>query len=92
GPGSDPANEALEPWSKARLQPAFAESSDQFAAAARNASPELLASQRDSKILREQLPTVEDILSHLLTTHIGLHLGQLSAWRRAHGMDSILQV
>lgn len=31
------------------------------------------------------LPTVGNIVMHLLTTHEAFHLGQLSAWRRAMG-------
>lgn len=32
------------------------------------------------------LPTLADLMAHLLTTHEAMHLGQLSAWRRAMGL------
>lgn len=33
----------------------------------------------------QSLPTVGNLIMHLLTTHEAFHLGQLSAWRRAMG-------
>lgn len=35
------------------------------------------------------LPTHGHLLSHVLTTHEALHLGQLSAWRRAMGFKPL---
>ena len=34
-------------------------------------------------------PTKRDLLAHLLTTHDAIHLGQLSAWRRAAGLPAV---
>ncbi len=39
--------------------------------------------------LRPSLPKVGDLLMHLLTSHEGVHLGQLSAWRRAVGLPPV---
>jgi hypothetical protein len=32
------------------------------------------------------------MLLHLITTHPMLHLGQLSAWRRAMGLPGVIRV
>jgi hypothetical protein len=40
--------------------------------------------------LRDFLPTVGDAAVFLLVGHLGVHLGQLSAWRRAAGLDFAL--
>ncbi len=39
--------------------------------------------------LKPMLPTAREVIAHLMTTHIGIHLGQLSAWRRQMGMAAI---
>lgn len=36
--------------------------------------------------LRPLLPTVGDLIGFILTSHEAIHLGQMSAWRRAMGM------
>lgn len=50
------------------------------------APPELLARPNPLPIeALKALPTVGNLLMHIVTTHEALHLGQLSAWRRATG-------
>jgi len=39
--------------------------------------------------MKEMLPTVRDGVSFLLTGHLGVHLGQLSAWRRMVGLPPL---
>ncbi|MEM7228961.1 MAG: DinB family protein [Planctomycetota bacterium] len=39
---------------------------------------------------REMCPTVGAAINFLLTAHVGTHLGQISAWRRAVGMPSAM--
>jgi hypothetical protein len=39
--------------------------------------------------IRAAFPTVGVLIAHLLTTHIAVHLGQLSAWRRAGGRPAV---
>jgi hypothetical protein len=46
----------------------------------------------DLAFLRDSLPTVGDLLAHLMTTHPAAHLGQLSAWRRACGKSEVLKL
>ncbi|MEM7576420.1 MAG: DinB family protein [Planctomycetota bacterium] len=40
--------------------------------------------------LRERFPTVGAFVNFMLTTHVALHVGQVSAWRRIEGMGSAL--
>jgi uncharacterized damage-inducible protein DinB len=42
--------------------------------------------------LQKELPTLGDILGHLMTTHPSLHLGQLSTWRRVIGLPPVLSI
>lgn len=42
--------------------------------------------------LKRSLPTVGDLVAHLMTTHEATHIGQLSAWRRALGMPGVLSL
>jgi len=39
--------------------------------------------------MRERLPTVADMVSFVLTGHFGIHLGQLSTWRRLIGLKRL---
>lgn len=92
GPGSQPTEDVSQLMTKAELVAFFDESSERFLAAVANASPESYSAERENPVLKEQLPTVGDMIGHLLTTHFGLHIGQLSAWRRGRGMASVLQI
>lgn len=35
------------------------------------------------------LPTMGNLVTHILTTHEGVHLGQLSMWRRTQGLPPL---
>ena len=48
--------------------------------------PEQVARPNPNARLKEGLPTVRDAVAFLLTGHLGVHLGQLSAWRRMIGL------
>ena len=89
GPGSPPTGEHPN---KAELVAMFERSSKRFLEAVKSASDEQLSKDRESPILKKELPKVVDMVGHLLTTHLALHVGQLSGWRRANGMASILQI
>ncbi|WP_221435537.1 DinB family protein [Algisphaera agarilytica] len=77
---TDPADypaksELIETWHAAN---------DRFIAAVSSASPEDLSKPTLGPAALG-LPTVGDYTSFSLTAHTALHLGQLSAWRRADG-------
>ena len=63
-----------------------------FEAAFRNAadlyaksSEEALNKPQNLGFFETELPTVGDMATFLIVAHTNLHLGQLSAWRRANG-------
>ena len=56
--------------------------------AVKAASPESLARDFPNPRLRATLPTVGMAMVHILTSHQGVHLGQLSAWRRAQELPA----
>jgi hypothetical protein len=51
--------------------------------------PEALARPAPER-MRSRFPTVANVLLGLMTSHFASHLGQLSAWRRAVGLPSVL--
>jgi hypothetical protein len=48
-------------------------------------SPEDLAKPQKLGFFEKEMPTVDDMATFLMLAHTNLHLGQLSAWRRAVG-------
>jgi len=48
-----------------------------------------LAAQMPDEGFRQMMPTVGDGLTFLINGHIAMHVGQLSAWRRACGMPPL---
>lgn len=74
--------------SKAALFEAYEKAYQRIVDAVKAASPESLARDFPNPRLRESLPTVGMAMVHILTSHQGVHLGQLSAWRRAQGLPA----
>lgn len=66
----------------AALEERFAKAIDLAA----SATAEHASRPNPNERLREGLPTIEDLVCFLLTGHFGIHLGQLSSWRRMIGM------
>ena len=93
GPGTTPLEYAdgFEPPTKAELLAAIREGHARVEAALDDADLDALALDDPNPIefLREPFPTKRDFLAHLLTTHDAIHLGQLSAWRRAAGLPAV---
>lgn len=52
-------------------------------------SAEALAAEMPEEGFRQMMPTVGDGLTFILNSHIAMHTGQLSAWRRACGMPAL---
>jgi hypothetical protein len=50
---------------------------------------EALAAQMPDEGFRQMMPTIGDGLTFMLTGHLWMHVGQLSAWRRACGMPAM---
>lgn len=53
-------------------------------------SPEQLERPHSIESLKEPFPTLGDLLVQMLTSHDGLHVGQLSDWRRALGYPRLM--
>jgi hypothetical protein len=53
---------------------------------AQSATSEQLAAPTANPAMKAALPTVREGVAFLLTGHLGVHLGQLSAWRRMIGL------
>lgn len=92
GPGSSGLPEKNSRPSKETLIQLEQSSSAQLLQAIGQAPEELLNAPQPSQILKERFPLVRDMLGHILVSHLSLHVGQLSTWRRAKGMPSILQL
>lgn len=59
-----------------------------FDAAAAQAPQDVLARPSQGPV-SSGLPTVRDFVAFLLTAHEGMHLSQLSTWRRTRGMPPL---
>jgi len=53
------------------------------------ASDDFLSQPTPYESMRPALPTMREFLGFVLTGHEALHLGQLSAWRRANGLPRL---
>ena len=83
---SKPEGERGKYPSKAALLAAYEKAYQRIVDAVKAASPEALAREFPNPRLRPLMPTVGIAMVHILTSHQGIHLGQLSAWRRAQGL------
>jgi hypothetical protein len=94
GPGSVVAADRGAYPSKNELMNALGRGHAAVTAAVPGATAEVLGATHPVPIafLRESLPSVGDLLVHLMTSHEAGHLGQLSAWRRAVGLGGVLQL
>ncbi len=89
GPETPPKADAMHGITKQQLLTKYEEG---HAAIAKTilATPEsLLTTPHTIDFLRPWLVNNQDLLTHLLTTHVCVHLGQLSAWRRAQSLPSV---
>ena len=54
-----------------------------------SAPSELLRGPNPNERFREQMPTLGNMVVFLMSAHLGEHVGQVSAWRRAMGKDPL---
>jgi hypothetical protein len=74
---------------KDELLRAFEQSYERLRRLATEATTETLTKPSPSARMRDNLPIVQDGIVFLLTGHLGVHLGQLSAWRRMNGLPPL---
>jgi hypothetical protein len=84
-PGSDPSRYP----SKETLVKTLEEVHNRLVAAYLAATPEVL-DQPSPERLRARFATIGTAILGLMTSHRSLHVGQLSAWRRAMGFPGVL--
>jgi hypothetical protein len=89
GVGSKPSAERGDYPSKDELLRAVEQSYQQLRQKAATASPEQLAQPTANPRAKELLPTLRETTAFLLTGHLGVHLGQLSSWRRMIGLSPL---
>ncbi len=75
--------------SKAELLAAYEQAYARLSGIVAEASEETLSREFPNPKLRDSLPTIGIAMIHVLGSHHGLHLGQLSAWRRALGLPPV---
>lgn len=78
---------AYPAWSE--IVDAWHDSHARCEAAAPSVTAEILAQPNNHPILGKPYPTFESFFGFLMTGHESIHLGQLSAWRRVHGMPPL---
>lgn len=89
GPGSQPRDQTAPTFTVAEVVVAIEEGYDRLLSLAKDASNELLDEKHGFEPLEPAISTKRDFMSHLLTTHITYHLAQLSACRRAKGLNPV---
>jgi uncharacterized damage-inducible protein DinB len=75
--------------SKAQLWDAYQQAYQRIVDVVKNCSDEDLNREFPNPRLRASLPTIGVAMTHILTSHQGQHLGQLSAWRRVLGLPPV---
>jgi hypothetical protein len=73
---------------KAVLLKAFEDAHSRLVSVALASKPEVLQ-QPPPERFRNRFPTLTHVMLHMLTNHEAVHLGQLSAWRRACGLQPV---
>lgn len=90
GPGSTDALEDEGRYSKGEFIESIQSSYARFAELAAGLDEETTSQPHGIELLNGTLiQTVGDLIAHLLTSHFGFHLAQLSAWRRAAGYAAL---
>jgi uncharacterized damage-inducible protein DinB len=73
---------------KAILVQALEDAHTRLVRVALAATPEALQRLPPERF-RSRFPTVAHVVLHMMTNHEAVHLGQLSAWRRASGLPAV---
>ena len=89
GFGSKPSTVRGDYPPKEELLRAVEQSYRQLREKAAAARPEQLAQPTTNPRAKEALPTLREQVAFLLTGHMGVHLGQLSSWRRMIGLPPL---
>ena len=88
GRGTTPMADRAAYPDKADLLQAYLDGHATFVDAMLAAGDEQLAAP-NTRIQPDLLPTLGDVVTHMMSTHEATHLGQLSAWRRVAGLPAV---
>ena len=86
GQGSKPLSLRNNYPSKSELLRAFEECHQRLRERVAAAGPDVLSQPTTNPRARDAFPTWKELAVFILTGHVGVHLGQLSAWRRMIGL------
>lgn len=89
GGKSQPTSDASQYPEKGPLMAMLEEAFARIAAALKDADDSLLAQPTPDEPFAKRYPLMADALIHLMVGHDAMHLGQLSAWRRAQGLPAV---
>lgn len=89
GPGSSPMKHLDKHPGRAELLAAYEAGHEAVLTALPNVELEAMKAPSFFEPLIKDLPTMGDLLTHLLTSHEGFHVSQLSACRRAGGLSPL---
>lgn len=92
GPGSTPVADRAAYPSKNELLATLRATHARAIELVGQAASEQLDEPNTTPFFPAEFPTVGALITHLMTTHAALHLGQLSAWRRVLGKAAVLGV
>lgn len=90
GRGSTPCSEHAKYPTKDELWQTFMRLQQAVLERVKSLTPEELAQPHSIASLQVPLPTMGDLLLQMLTAHDGLHVGQLSDWRRTLGYPRLM--
>ncbi len=89
GPGSTLSGNRTDYPAKGELLRAVEQGFEKARELAQTATSEQLAAPTANPMLKTGLPTAREGVAFLLTGHLGVHLGQFSAWRRMLGLPHL---
>ena len=87
--GSKPVSDPSKYPDKTVLLAAFEKGHQQFSNAYEHATQAALDAPLPMEELRELFPTIGQFVVFAMTSHEGIHIGQLTAWRRAQGLPLV---
>jgi hypothetical protein len=89
GPGSKCSGLRSDYPSKDDLVNAVCDGFERLREEAAAATGQQLSKPSANPRMKDALPTIKDGVAFLLTGHLGVHLGQLSTWRRMIGLPHL---
>jgi hypothetical protein len=92
GPGSTPVGDRTAYPTKDELLATMRRTHERAIELLAQATAAQLDAPNETPFFPTEFPTVGTLITHLMTTHAALHLGQLSAWRRVLGKGAVLGV